>query len=340
MLRVICSALLAAALQVSAAYAQPADDFYNGQQINLVVGFNPGGTYDLYSRVAAEWLPRYIPGNPRIIVQNMPGAAGALAANYLHSQAPRDGLTIGMISQAAALQQVIRAQGVTYDIRELNWIGRFASAVEVTAVWHTSPVKTIEDAMETETVLAGTSAGGTSHMMPSIMNQVVGTKFDIILGYPGTTGAEHAMEMGEVDGAHSTVENMLTQKAAWVEDGMVSLLVQYSQERHPGLPDVPAMVEFGTTDEDKQILALFGSSADIGRSLIAPPEVPDDRLAVLRDAFAAMVNDPDFIATLEERNLAIGPLTGVELQERVDATVELPETVVNRVIEMLEEDGN
>ena len=335
MWKVISSALVVAALQVPIAQAQTAENSYEGQQINLIVGFNPGGTYDLYSRVAAEWLPRYIPGNPSIVVQNMPGAGGALAANFLHSQAPQDGLTIGMVSQAAALQQVIGAQGITYDIRDFNWIGRFAPVVEVTAVWNTSPVKTLEDAMVTETVIGGTSAGGTSHMMPTIMNQIAGTKFDVILGYPGTNGAEHAMEMGEVDGAHSTVENLLTQKTEWLEEGKVSLLVQYSTERHPELPDVPAMTEFGTTEEDKQILALFGSSAEIGRSLIAPPGVPEERLAILREAFTAMVNDPEFQAVMAERNLELGAMTGEELQQRVNKTMDLPDAVVSRVAELL-----
>lgn len=335
MWRLLCGAAMALTMQASAVQAQSAENPYQGQQINLIVGFNPGGGYDLYSRVAAEWLPRYIPGNPVVVVQNMPGAAGALAANYLHAQAPRDGLTIGMISQAAALQQVIQAQGVTYDIRELNWVGRIAPAVEVTAVWHTSPVKTVEDAIETEIVIAGTSAGGTSHMMPTIMNQIVGTKFDIILGYAGTNGAQYAMEMGEVDGAHSTVENLLTQKSDWLREGTVSLLVQYAQERHSELPDVPAMTEFGTTEEDKQILALFGSSADIGRSLIAPPDVPEERLTILRDAFDEMVNDPEFQAVLLERNLELGALPGEELAQRVNSTMDLPDTVVERVIEIL-----
>lgn len=172
-------------------------------------------------------------------------------------------------------------------------------------------------------------------MMPGIMNMIVGTKFNVILGYEGTTGAQHAMEMGEVEGAHSTVENLLTQKADWLRDGMISILVQYAQERHPSLPDVPAMTEFGTTEEDKQILALFGSSADIGRSLVAPPGVPEEELVVLRDAFTQMVNDPAFQAVLKERNLEFGPMSGQELQERVNSTVALPDNVVARVMELL-----
>lgn len=333
MWKLVCGAVMVATLHVPAVQAQS----YEGEQINLIVGFNPGGTYDLYSRVAAEWLPKYIEGNPAIVVQNMPGAGGALAANFLHSQASQDGLTIGMISQASALQQVTGAQGVSYDVRDFNWIGRFAPVVEVTAVWHTSPVKTIEDAMETEIVLAGTSAGGTSHMMPTLMNEIVGTKFEVILGYAGTNGAEYAMEMEEVDGAHSTVENLLTAKSEWLENDMVSLLVQYAQERHPDLPDVPAMTEFGSSEEENQILSLFGSSADIGRSLMAPPNVSEERLAVLRDAFTEMVNDPEFQATLEERNLELGPLTGAELQSRITETMNLPDAVIERVVSILSE---
>lgn len=336
MRKTLCGVLAIAALHAPAAYAQTAENFYEGKQIELIVGFNPGGTYDLYSRVAAEWLPRYIPGNPAIVVQNMPGAGGALAANFLHSQASQDGLTIGMTSQAAALQQVIGAQGVTYDIRDFNWVGRMAPVVEVTAVWNTSPVKTIEDAMTTPVVVGGTSAGGTSHMMPTILNEIAGTQFEIILGYSGTNGAEHAMESGEVEGAYTTVESLLTQKPEWLAEGTVSVLVQYAAERHPALPDVPAMTEFGTSDEDKQILTLFSSSAEIGRSLIAPPNVPEEQLAILRDAFTQMVNDPEFQAVMQERNLLLGALPGDELQARVDGTMDLPETVITRVVALME----
>ncbi len=329
---IVGGALLAAALHAPALQAQTGESFYANKQISLVVGYNPGGTYDIYSRVASAWLPRYIPGNPKIIVRNMPGAGGAKAANFLYQQGSKDGLTIGMISQASALQQVIQDPAVEYDVRRFTWLGRMTPIVEVTVTWHTSPVKTIQDAMKRETVLGATAAGATSQIMPNVMNQIVGTKFKTTKGYQGTTGAMFAMERGEVEGSHATVENLVIGKPDWLRDKKVSVLVQYAQDRHPAFPDVPTMTEFGTTDQDKQVLALFGSTAEIGRSLVAPPGVPEDRLDVLRKAFASMVNDPAFKEELEKRNMEFGPMTGEELQKRVAHTVEVPQEVAKRAI--------
>jgi tripartite-type tricarboxylate transporter receptor subunit TctC len=329
---ILSGVLFAAAVNVPAAQGQPAESFYANKQISLVVGYNPGGTYDIYSRVAAAWLPRYIAGSPKIIVRNMPGAGGAKAANFLYQQASKDGLTVGMISQASALQQVIQDPAVEYDVRKFTWLGRITPIVEVTATWHTSPVKTIQDAMKRETVLGATAAGATSQIMPNVMNQIVGTKFKTTKGYQGTTGAMFAMEQGEVEGSHATVENLVIGKPDWLRDKKISVLVQYAQDRHTAFPDVPTMTEFGTTEQEKQILALFGSTAEIGRSLVAPPGVPEDKLAILRKAFTNMVSDPAFKEELEKRNMEFGPMSGEELQKKVAQTVEVPQEVAKRAI--------
>src|SRR5215467_9611644 len=313
------AALLAVVLAgSSAARAESAEDFFRGKQISLIIGYNPGGTYDLYSRLAASILPRYIPGNPTIIPKNMPGVAGVKAANFLYSQAPKDGLTIGMIGQQLALTQALRDPSVEYDMRAFHWLGRFTPIVEVTVIWHTSPVKTLADAMTRETTLAG-------------------TKFKIIKGYPGTTGSILAMGRGETEGAHATLENLLFGKADWLRDKKISVIVQYAQARHPAFPDVPAMVEFGKTAEDKQVLALFGSTADIGRALMTPPGIPADRLTVLRRAFATMVADPAFKAELENRHMEFGPMSGEDLQTMIKTTLDIPPAVAARAIALARE---
>jgi tripartite-type tricarboxylate transporter receptor subunit TctC len=314
------------------ARSQTAEPYYKGKQIALILGYSPGGTYDVYARLAASLLPRYIPGNPTIVIRNMPGAGSITAGNYLHGLAPRDGLTIGMISQASALKQVLRDPAVDFDVRHFNWLGRFTPAVEVTVVWHTSPVKTLADATKRETILAGTNVGGTPDVMPTLMNRLAGTKFKVIRGYPGTNGGTLAMERGEVEGAHTTVENLLFSKPAWLRDKTVSVLVAYAQKRHPALPDVPAMAEFGQTPEDKQILALFGSTAEVGRGLLAPPGVPADRLAILRQAFSAMVADPAFNAEMERRKMEFGPMSGEGVQTLMEDTLRLSPAVIERAI--------
>jgi tripartite-type tricarboxylate transporter receptor subunit TctC len=330
-------AVLAAILAAPPARGETGEEFYKGKQISLIIGYNPGGTYDLYSRLAASILPRYIPGNPTIIPKNMPGVASVKAANFLYSQAPKDGLTIGMIGQQLALTQALRDPSVEYDMRSFNWLGRFTPIVEVTVVWHTVPVKTIADAMVRETTLAATSAGSTSDSMPMLMNRLAGTKFKIIRGYPGTTGTLLAMERGETEGGHATLENLLFGKADWLRDGKVSVIVQYAQARHAAFPNVPAMVEFGKTDEDRQVLALFGSTADIGRALMTPPGIPAERLALLRKAFAAMVADPAFKAELEKRHMEFGPMGGEALQALISTTLDVPPAVVSRAIALARE---
>ena len=177
--------------------------------MSLIVGYNPGGSYDVYSRLAAQLLPKYLPGNPTIAVKNMPGVASVKAANYLFQQAPKDGLTIGMVGQQLALTQALRDPAVAYDMRKFGWLGRFTPIIEVSLTWHTSPTKTINDAMQRETVMAATSAGATTEIMPSMMNKLAGTRFKIVKGYPGTTGTILAMERGETEGAHATLENLL-----------------------------------------------------------------------------------------------------------------------------------
>jgi tripartite-type tricarboxylate transporter receptor subunit TctC len=316
------------------ARAETAEEFFRGKQITLIVGYNPGGTYDLYSRLAAGLLSRYIPGNPTIIPKNMPGVASVKAANYLYNQAPKDGLTIGMVGQQLALVQAIRDPNIEYDMRRFNWLGRFTPVVEVTAIWHTSPVKTLNDAMRRETTLAATSAGSTSDSMPLLMNKVAGTKFKIIKGYAGTTGCILAMERGETEGAHATIENLLVGKADWLRDKKISVVVQYAQQRHPAFADVPAMVEFGKTAEDKQVLSLFGSTAEVGRSLMTPPGIPADRLAVLRKAFASMVADPAFKSEVEKRNMEFGPMSGEDMQALMKTTLDISPDVAARAIEL------
>jgi tripartite-type tricarboxylate transporter receptor subunit TctC len=320
--------VLIAALAPIAARCESAQEFFKGKQISLIIGYNPGGTYDLYSRFAASILPRYIPGNPTIVPKNMPGVASVKAANFLANQAPKDGLTIGMIGQQLALTQALRDPSVEFDMRAFNWLGRFTPVVEVTVVWHTVPVKTLQDAMKRETSLAATSAGSTSETMPLLMNRLAGTKFKIVKGYRGTTGSLLAMERGETEGAHATVENLLVGKADWLREKKISVLVQYAQARHHAFKDVPAMVEFGKSKEDKQVLSLFGSTAEVGRSLMTPPGVPPERLAVLRKAFADMVADPAFKEELEKRHMEFGPMSGEKLQSMIRATLDLPPEVV------------
>ena len=301
-----------------AAHAETVGEFYKKTSITLVVGYNPGGTYDLYARLAANNLPRFLPGSPAIVVKNMPGVGSVKATNFLYSQAPRDGSTIGSVGQFVALQQVLKHKAVRYDARKFEWIGRMTNAVEVTIAWHTSPVKTIQDAMRQELVIGATSAGSSADTSHKLMNAIVGTKFKVVLGYKGTTGAMVAMEQGEVQGSLAVVQSLLVTKQPWLNEKKVSVLVQYSQKRHPAFPNVPAMIELARNAEDKQILSLYGGTAEIGRALMAPPGIPADRLAALQKAFDAMMKDKAFLAEAKQRAMEIDPMSGPELKKLVN----------------------
>jgi tripartite-type tricarboxylate transporter receptor subunit TctC len=300
--------------------------------ISLIIGYNPGGSYDTYSRLAAAWLPLYLPGHPTIVPKNMPGVGSVKAANYLFTQAPDDGTVIGMIGQALALDQALGSSAVQFDMRKFKWIGRFAPSVENTIVWHNSPTKTVQDAMHRETLLAATSAGSTTDIMPRLMNRIVGTRFKVIKGYPGSAGAALAMERGEVDGTHSSVADLLFVNPKWLRDREVSVLVQYAQHRHPEFPDVPAMVEFAKTESDRELLSLFASTAELGRALVAPPGIPADRLAALRSAFASMIADPAFKQEVAKRKMELGPIPGAELQALIQETLEISPAVAARAV--------
>jgi tripartite-type tricarboxylate transporter receptor subunit TctC len=335
-----CGSLLAAiALVVLAqpSQSETAEDFFRGKQINLIIGYNPGGPYDIYSRLAATLLPKYIPGSPKIVPQNMPGVGSAKAANFLYSQAPRDGLTLGVIGQQLPVSQALGDASVKFDIRQFNWLGRFTSGAEATVVWNTSPTKTIADAMKRETTLASTSAGSSADSFPLLMNRIAGTKFKMIRGYRGVTGTVLAMERGETEGAHATLEQILFGKQDWLKKNTATVLIQYTQSRHPAFPNVPALAEFGKNDLDRKVLALYGSTAEIGRSMMAPPGIPAERLAVLRKAFDTMLADPAFKAEVEKRNLEFGPMPGAQLQKLINDALNVSPEVTKHAIAMSRE---
>lgn len=304
---------------VSPAVAQSSNDYCQGKTLNLIVGSPPGGGNDTFGRLVAEHLGRYIPGGCTIVVQNMPGAGSLRAANHLFQQAPGDGMTVGMIQPNLVLDQVFDSKNVHYDMRKFRWIGRIATSVDMTVAWRPSPVNSIEDAKSREITLAAATANGLTAGFPRVMNAVVGTKFKIIPGYGGTAAIALAMERGEVQGGHMNGETLLSEKREWIKDNKISILVQYSLVRDPGFPSVPALVEFAQTPEQKAILSLFAATTDIGRPLVAPPNVETGRVVAMRTAFMAMANAAEFRADAAKRRMELNILPGEDL-ERLVAT--------------------
>lgn len=295
--------------------------FYQGKTISMAIGFTAGDTYDIYSRIAVRHLPRFIPGNPAIVASNMPGVGSLKAANYLFTQAPQDGTAIGMTGQAIAFEQMVKNPAVSFDARKFNWIGRIVPVIQFIAAWRTTPVKTIEDAMQQEIVLAATSAGAVTGTVPRLLNRLAGTKFKIIYGYAGMTGTMLAMERGEAGAATATGQLVLYGRPELLSKNLLSLLVQYSKARNHMFPNIPAMGEFGRSEVEKRILQLYGSTAELGRAIVAPPNVPAERIQILRTAFDRMMKDPEFLAEALKAKMELDPLDGAAVARIVADTI-------------------
>lgn len=321
--------LLAGALTAgNSAQAQDTATFPSGKTIAMIISYGTGGGYDIYGRLVARHLGNHLPGKPRVIVKNMPGAGGLNGANHLYTVSPRDGTELGVINQNVALGQLVDAQGVKYDARHFTWIGRATSNVEIFYAWHTAPINSIADAQTHQIVAGGTGPTSSSEVMPRIMNQLLGTKFKLVAGYVDGGAVSLALERGEVDAYVSPWAVLKSSKSQWLRDKKIKILVQFTLERHPDLPDVPTSLDLAKTEADRQIFALFASGSAIGRSVMAPPALPPAITAIFREAFVATMKDAALIAEAEKANLELDWASGEQLQKLVDGVFTVSPDVV------------
>ena len=311
--------------------AQTVQQFYTGKTLELIVGYPPGGSNDVYGRAVARHIGRHIPGNPQVVFRNMPGAGSIVAANHIFNSAPKDGTVLGLLAATNTLDEKLGASGVKYETAKFTWIGRVASGVNVTAMWNTSKIKTIDDAMKTESTLGATGTGSTVFIYPNVLNRVMGTKFKLVMGYGGSNEAMLAMERGEVDGHSTSWEAYKSAHPDWIKDHKMNVVVQYGLTRHPDLPDVPTCVEFAKTPEQKQILSAVVNATEIGKSVLSTPGVPADRVEALRTAFTEMTKDPEFIDELEKMRVELTPMSGAKLQELVQEVGNLSPDLIGKI---------
>jgi tripartite-type tricarboxylate transporter receptor subunit TctC len=302
-----------------------ADDVYKGKTINLIIATATGGGYDTYARLLARHLGRHIPGEPTIVAQNMPGAAGIRAANYLYAAAPKDGTAIGMLDQATHLDQVLGTPGLTADATRFNWIGRILSNSAVLYAWHLAKVKRIEDALSNQLIVA--TSGSASRLNWTVLNNVVGTRLKLITGYQGSSDSRLAMMRGEIDALSQPWPVLKVEGEQLLREQQINLLLQTGADKHPELTHVPRMIDLAKTAEDRTLLTLFSSPSTIGRSIAAPPSVPSERVTVLREAFNATVRDPALIEEARRLKLELDPLDGAALQAAIAGTAAAPELV-------------
>ena len=328
-------AALAGALLLGShpAAADAVADFYKGKQIRFIVRTTVGGDYDQYSRLIARFMGKHIPGNPAIIVVNMPGGGGITAANYMAQVAPRDGTVVGIVSQGLAVDQALAASPqLKADLREFNWIANVVFSNQLLVVWHTSPTKTIDDAKKRVTTIGTTGAGSSSVQYPAFYNNVLGTKFKIVFGYPGGQHIDLAMERGEVEGRGTNpYSGWMASKPTWIPEKKIIPLMQAGIEKEPALPDVPLIIDQPVRAEDKPLLQFMANASTVGRPFATTPGVPADRVAALRAAFAATIRDPEFIATAKKENMEIRPQTAEVLTQVVLGLLNSPPDVRDRM---------
>ena len=326
----IIFAILALLLVVGDGAAQPAEQFFARKTVTVTIGYTAGGSYDLYGRMIARHLGKHLPGMPTVIAQNMPGAGSLKAANYLYEVAPKDGTALGVVVESAALEQALANPAVQYDAAKFTYLGRVATSNNIFMQWHTAKVQSLEDARRLETSLAGTGPGSIAETVPRLVNALIGTRFKLVSGYPASREAMLAMERGEVDGASSSWAAVKVGKQDWLREKKIRIILQTTPERIAELPETPSLGEIGNTAEDKQVFALYASGSAIGRSLLAPPGIAAERVQALRNAFQAMVVDPEFVADLQRTDVELSPLRGEQVAELVARTLAVPAAVRER----------
>jgi tripartite-type tricarboxylate transporter receptor subunit TctC len=316
--------------------AQSVADFYRGRTVNFLVGSGEGGGFDLSARLSAQFIGRYIPGNPTVVVQNMPGASGLRAAEYVYNVAPRDGSVIAITQPSIVLHKVLNPSA-RFNPVDYAWIGRVASFTAYGVVWHTAPVQTMADAKSKEVILGAVGPSGPAVMLPYALNQLAGTKITIVKGYKSAAELGLAMERGEVQGSGSSAYEYVYSKG-WLDKKLVRFLYTIGLARNPNVPDAPTVIELVPDQRGKDVIRLAASASDIGRSIIAPPGLPPERVAALRQAFEQMVRDPEFIAESARRRLDFDPLPAQAIFKIVADDMAMPADVVEAARKILESD--
>jgi tripartite-type tricarboxylate transporter receptor subunit TctC len=323
-----------------AATSAGADDFYKGRQISWILSADAGGGYASYARAFAPFLADHIPGKPTIIIQHMPGAGGIRAMNYLDAVAPKDGSVIGLVHSSVPFAPLFGIKGAKFDPRRANWIGSLDTNVAICIAWHASPIKTWQDVLEKEFTVGGSGIGSQMETMPAMLNKLFGTRMKIISGYKGGNEIYLAMERGEVDGrCGGLVSSINSTRPDWFAQNRISVPMIVALRRSPLFPDVPAVAEFAKDERSRQILHLFVAPQSMDRPILAPPGVPAERIAVLRAAFHAAVNDPGFIAEAKKQHLEVEEVSGEHVADILNGAYALPADVVKAAVAALNVTG-
>ncbi|HEX9329444.1 MAG TPA: tripartite tricarboxylate transporter substrate-binding protein [Reyranella sp.] len=331
----VLAAIVIAAMAASDAFAQSPADFYKDKQLTFYVGLSPGGGYDLNARLVARYIGRYIPGQPQVIVKNMPGGGSLLMTNYVANVSAKDGLSIGAPQRGVPFEPLLGdASHAKFDSRKLQWIGSANADTSATVATRRSGVKVWQDLKTKELIVAGTGIGTESVTVPYVLRNVLGLKFKVIAGFPGGSEMNLAMLRGEVDGRGTfTWTSLKPHYSEWVETGELNILFQLGLRKHPEMPNVPLIMDLAQTSNERKLLELQFTAFELGRPYFVAEGVPADRVAALRRAFDQAMKDKDLIADAAKQKLEINPTRGEEMQNIFTRIYATPKELVARLAE-------
>ena len=324
------------ALGPSAVCADPIEDFYKGKQVNWILSAGAGGGYSSYAHVFASYLGAHIPGKPNIVVQNMPGAGGIRAMIYLANVAPKDGTTIGLVHSSVPFAPLYGVRGANFDPRQMNWIGSINSATGICVSWTASGVTKWQDLFDKQFIVGGTGAGSQMETMPAMINKLFGTRIKIVSGYKGGNDVYIAMERGEVHGRCGGLKSSIkSTRSDWFPQKKVSVPVQIALTRDPEFGDTPALVEFAKDERTKRILELVLSPMSMDRPILLPPGTPLDKVAAMRKAFHAAMNDPGFIAEARRASIDLDEVSGDRIGDILKHAYAMPADIIKAANEAM-----
>jgi tripartite-type tricarboxylate transporter receptor subunit TctC len=307
-------------------------DFYKGKTIELIISTGVGGGLDTNGRILARHLAKHIPGQPTVVPKNMPGAGHIRAANYVYSQAPKDGTTIGTFIPIFVMAQVLeRSRSIQFDPAHFNWLISTASNNSTIYTWHKAGIKSVEDASRRQVLMGGTGVGSYTVIYPTVMNNLLGTRFKLVMGYQSTTEIGLALERGEIEGrAGNNFNSLKSEHGDWLKNNMIDIITQVGLERDPEFSQIPLMLEFAKSEESRQVLKFFSTDVVIGRPFVTSPGVPADRVALLRKAFDDTTKDPAFVQESVAAGLDLNPVAGDKIQKIVADLIATPDNIVTK----------
>jgi len=329
------SALALLALLTSAGAAAAQGDLLAGKSVQMIIGFGAGGGYDLWGRTVGRHIGRHLPGNPTVIPQNMPGAGSYAAANYIFNVAPKDGSVLGIIARDAALGPLSGATGARFDPLQLSWIGTPTKETNVCIAYYTAAVKTVQDLVSKPLILGDTGPGTGTRSYPKALNELIGTKFKLVGGFPASSDVFLAMERGEVEGICESLDSIKIRRPNWVPEKKIAILFQGGEAPNPELKDVPFVLDLARNAEERQAIEFLYAGQGIGRPFVAPPALSPERLKMLREAFSAAMQDADFIAEAQKSKLELEPETGEHLAALLARIYATPRPIVDKITNLI-----